>query len=101
MASGHNVSFREAVWTWARVAALSFGGALRSSSNHGKGLAFSAPGEHIYTTDRTGTNGYGSGDYVFSDGTSVASPYAAGVAALVLSVNPSLSATNVEQIMQQ
>src|SRR5512140_1121004 len=26
MASGHNVSFREAVWTWARVAALSFGG---------------------------------------------------------------------------
>jgi subtilisin family serine protease len=83
------------------VAAVQEGGALTSGSNHGTGLAFSAPGLHIYTTDRTGTNGYGSGDYVFSDGTSLASPYAAGVAALVLSVNPSLNATNVEQIMQQ
>ncbi len=83
------------------VAALNVGGALASDSNHGTGLAFSAPGVHIYTTDRTGPNGYGSGDYVFSDGTSMASPYAAGVAALVLSINPALSATNVEQIMEQ
>jgi subtilisin family serine protease len=83
------------------VAALGEGGALASFSNHGTGLAFSAPGQDIYTTDRTGANGYGTNDYVFSNGTSLASPYAAGVAALVLSVNPSLSATNVEQIMQQ
>jgi subtilisin family serine protease len=83
------------------VAALQEGGGLASFSNHGTGLAFSAPGQDIYTTDRTGTDGYGSGDYVFGNGTSFASPYAAGVAALVLSINPSLSATNVEQIMQQ
>src|SRR6266446_3658825 len=83
------------------VAALNVGGALASFSNHGTGLAFSAPGQHIYTTDRTGVNGYDSGDYVFQNGTSLASPYAAGVAALVLSINPSLSATNAEQIMQQ
>jgi subtilisin family serine protease len=83
------------------VAAVQEGGRLASFSNHGAGLAFSAPGRDIYTTDRTGTNGYGSGDYVYSYGTSLASPYAAGVAALVLSVNSSLSATNVEQIMQQ
>jgi len=83
------------------VAALQEGGGLASFSNHGTGLAFSAPGQDIYTTDRTGTDGYVSGDYVYGNGTSFASPYAAGVAALVLSINPSLSATNVEQIMQQ
>jgi hypothetical protein len=83
------------------VAALQEGGGLASFSNHGTGLAFSAPGVDVYTTDRTGTNGYVSDDYVFFNGTSAASPYAAGVAALVLSINPSLSATNVEQIMQQ
>jgi hypothetical protein len=83
------------------VAALQEGGGLASFSNHGAGLAFSAPGQDIYTTDRTGTDGYVNGDYVFGNGTSFASPYAAGVAALVLSINPSLSATNVEQIMQQ
>src|SRR5262249_7412060 len=66
------------------VAAVAEGGALASFSNHGTGLAFSAPGVQIYTTDRTGANGYTNGDYVFSFGTSVASPYAAGVAALVL-----------------
>jgi subtilisin family serine protease len=83
------------------VAALGEGGKLAFFSNHGTGLAFSAPGQDIYTTDRTGTNGYSTNDYAFVNGTSLASPYAAGVAALVLSVNPSLSATNVEQIMQQ
>jgi len=83
------------------VAALQDAGGLASFSNHGTGLAFSAPGVGIYTTDRSGISGYTNGDYVFSDGTSLASPYAAGIAALVLSINPSLSATNVEQIMQQ
>ncbi|PWU18269.1 MAG: hypothetical protein C5B50_09575 [Verrucomicrobia bacterium] len=83
------------------VAALNEGGGLSSFSDYGVGLAFSAPGQDIYTTDRTGASGYGTNDYVFSNGTSLASPYAAGVAALVLSVNRSLSATNVEQIMQQ
>src|SRR5206468_8844005 len=51
------------------VAALNVGGALASDSNHGTGLAFSAPGVRIYSTDRTGANGYGSGDYVFQNGT--------------------------------
>ncbi len=83
------------------VAALNESGSLASFSNYGTGLAFSAPGQDIYTTDRTGTNGWTSGDYTWANGTSFASPYAAGVAALVLSINPSLNATNVEQIMQQ
>ena len=79
------------------VAALNESGSLASFSNYGTGLALSAPGQDIYTTDRTGTNGWVSGDYVFASGTSFASPYAAGVAALVLSIDPALNATNVEQ----
>ena len=55
-------------------------------------MAFSAPGVAVYTTDRTGTAGWISGDYVYAGGTSFASPYTAGVAALVLSMNPALDA---------
>jgi subtilisin family serine protease len=82
------------------VGASSRNGQRASFSSYGTKLAFIAPGQSIYTTDRTGTNGYGSGDYTTIDGTSFSSPYAAGVAALILSVNPSLSAAQVESIMQ-
>lgn len=83
-------------------------GGLADFSNYGPGLAFSAPGGMIATTDRTGDDGDNGGwgnpamdDYTFSGGTSYASPYATGVAALILSLNPSLTANQVEQIMQQ
>ena len=86
------------------VAALDDDGNLATfpvgGSNWGTGLAFSAPGHSIYTTDRTGADGYVSGDYVFINGTSFASPYTAGVAALVLSMNPTLDAVDVESILQ-
>jgi len=83
------------------VAALNESGSLASFSDYGTGLALSAPGQDIYTTDRTGTNGWFSGNYGNANGTSFASPYAAGVAALVLSIDPLLNATNVEQILYQ
>ena len=82
------------------VGASNRSGQKASFSSYGSKLAFVAAGQSIYTTDRTGTNGYGSGDYTTIDGTSFSSPYAAGVAALILSVNPSLSAAQVESIMQ-
>lgn len=69
-------------------------------SNWGTGLAFSAPGHRIWTTDRSGGVGYNLGDYYLGTGTSYASPYAAGVAALVLSCNQSLSPEQVEERMQ-
>lgn len=82
------------------LAALDHNGDLAAFSNFGSGLAFSAPGESIYTTDQTGADGYFPGDYGFVSGTSAASAYAAGVAALVLSVAPFLDAEGVEIRMQ-
>jgi predicted outer membrane repeat protein len=66
-------------------------------SNWGSGVAFTAPGQDIWTTDISGSTGYNPGDYHLGTGTSYASPYAAGVAALVLSCNPSLSPEQVEK----
>ncbi|WP_390883365.1 proprotein convertase P-domain-containing protein [Kovacikia minuta] len=56
----------------------------------------------IVTTDRPGATGYDAGDFA-SDfgGTSSACPLVAGVAALVLSANPDLTAQEVKQILQQ
>jgi len=82
------------------VGASSRNGQKASFSSYGSKLAFVAAGQSIYTTDRTGSSGYGAADYTTIDGTSFSSPYAAGVAALILSVNPSLSAAQVESIMQ-
>ena len=83
------------------VAALDWNGNLAFFSNFGSSLDFSAPGDQIVSTDRTGSDGYTSGDYATVLGTSFASPYAAGVAALVLSIVPELSAPQVEQVLEQ
>jgi thermitase len=64
-----------------------------STSNYGNCVDVAAPGAMIYTTKVGG--GYGP-----SSGTSMASPVAAGVAALIMSVNPSLTPASVRQIIQ-
>ncbi len=65
------------------------------------------PGKGIVTSDRTGSDGYDpggttpdSGPAAFG-GTSSACPLVAGVAALVLSANPRLTAREVRQILEQ
>jgi len=74
-------------------------------SQYGIGLDLVAPSgggrSNIYTTDRTGSGGYNAGDYDpdFS-GTSSATPLAAGVAALLLSAKPGLTANEVRSILQ-
>jgi len=81
------------------ISALTSAGTLASFSTYGTGLFLSAPGAGILTTDRTGSDGYSSGNTTTIDGTSFASPYAAGVAALVISADPSLTPDGVEAIM--
>ena len=83
------------------VAASNRFGNRAGFSNWGTGLAFTAPGENIGTTDRTGPAGWAAGDYVYANGTSFASPYSAGVAGLILSADPTLTAVQVEERMQQ
>lgn len=74
-------------------------------SNYGPQLAICAPssgspGRSVVTTDRRGVKGYSSGDYTFDfGGTSSATPLAAGLAALILSVNPELTSKDVKDIM--
>ena len=65
---------------------------LYSWSNRGNNLDLVAPGS-VYTTARFGMYGVGGG-------TSYASPTVAGVAALVLSMNPALTPTQVENLLK-
>jgi subtilisin family serine protease len=65
-----------------------------SFSNYGTWITISAPGSYIYTTNNGG--GYGAWN-----GTSFSSPLTAGLAALVLSVNSSLTNQQVRDIILQ
>jgi subtilisin family serine protease len=68
--------------------------ALPSWSNTGTPIDLAAPGVSIYTT----TVG---GGYESVSGTSFSAPTAAGVAALVISANPSLSSSQIQQVLKQ
>ncbi|HET9531641.1 MAG TPA: S8 family serine peptidase [Blastocatellia bacterium] len=65
-----------------------------SWSNRGNNIDLAAPGAGIWTTNRGG--GYGSWN-----GTSFSSPIVAGVAGLVLSVNPGLSGSQAQEILKR
>ncbi|MDR2962155.1 MAG: S8 family serine peptidase [Bacteroidales bacterium] len=70
-------------------------------SNYGSALDVMAPGVSIYTTDRTGNAGYNATDYKTNfNGTSAACPFVAGIAALVLSVNPCLTQQEVRNCIE-
>ncbi len=78
-----------------------------SYSNYGSELTLCAPssgypGRGVVTTDRRGTKGYSSGDYTYGfGGTSSSAPLAAGLAALIVSVNPDLTSAEVKSIMME
>jgi len=76
------------------VASTTSADAKASFSNYGTWITLSAPGEYIYTTNNGG--GYGAWN-----GTSFSSPMTAGLAALILSVNPMLSNAQVLDILKE
>jgi thermitase len=65
------------------VAATDAGDSAATFSNYGPWISLAAPGVGILTTDL-------GGGYIDSTGTSPASPFVAGAAALLLSLNPQL-----------
>lgn len=93
------------------VAAISSVGSTRrlsSFSNYGNGVTVAAPGERIFSLVPGG--GYDDGTFTipiigwkldsYGSGTSYAAPYVAGVAGLMLSVNPGLTASQVKSIIR-
>jgi subtilisin-like proprotein convertase family protein len=62
---------------------------------------FAAPGSarNIWSTDISGPDGVGPGDYTSGGGTSSAAPQVAGVAALMLQANPGLGWRDVQNIL--
>ncbi|MDB4409296.1 S8 family serine peptidase [Gammaproteobacteria bacterium] len=75
------------------VAATTSSDARASFSNFGANIDVAAPGSSIYTTN-TG------GGYRSASGTSYASPATAGVVALIMAANSSLSPDDVEGILE-
>lgn len=67
---------------------------LSSSSNYGPGVDLSAPGENIWTT--LSGNAFG-----FRSSTAMAAAHVAGVAALIRSLAPQLSAEQVREVLLQ
>ncbi len=92
----HN--FQNSQYTIA-VGALASDGTVTNFSNPGAALLISAPGLNVYTTDRPGSDGYLSGDFVSASGTSFSAPVVSGVIALMLEANPDLGYRDVQEIL--
>ncbi len=70
-------------------------------SNYGSALDIVAPGVEWWSTDLEGSAGYSSGNYFdHMNGTSSATPAAAGLAGLILSYRPCLTEAEVQEILQ-
>ena len=76
-------------WNMINVAAVDNTGALWSYSNYGTNVHVAAPGVDILSTIPTNT-------YDYMDGTSMAAPHVAGVAALLKSYYPNLTVTELK-----
>jgi subtilisin family serine protease len=66
----------------------------------GQDLDVLAPGAAVPLAGPLGGGGIGMVDYFFGGGTSFASPHVAGIAALMLQKNPGLTASQIEEILE-
>ena len=86
------------------VAATSRNGNRAGYSNYGSTVEISAPGgdsgNGIFSTLNTGTQGPVADTYAYYQGTSMAAPHVSGVISLLYSLNPSLTPSQVLQIIQ-
>lgn len=82
------------------VGSVDGAGRLSAFCSRGPGIDLVARGEGITTLDRCGAPGYTPGDTVEVAGTSFAAAYAAGLAALVASIDPSCSPGDVERTLR-
>ncbi len=90
------------------VAAVGRNGGKANYSNFGAAVAVAAPGGNMSTgtangvlsTLNAGAQGPGADNYEFYQGTSMATPHVAGVVALMLSKNASLTPDQVKTILQ-
>ncbi len=74
----------------------------QGASSFGSRLSVVAPGSQVFTIDRMGILGADTGNYISAfRGTSAACPHVAGVAALILSVNPELTHSQVKEILEK
>jgi len=76
------------------VAAVNNQGDLSFFSNYGKRIDVAAPGESIIST-------FPDNKYEYEDGTSMAAPFATGVAALLQSKRPNLTPYQIKQIIRK
>lgn len=83
------------------ITAIASSGNRASFSSWGAEVAFTGPGDNLFTTDRTGFAGWTTGDYAPNVwGTSFSSPMIAGVAAVLLSEAYSLDADEVDALLR-
>jgi len=83
------------------VGATQQNGDLATFSQRGRLMDVSAPGVDIYSTYRVRRNWLGREihEYESEDGTSMASPFVAGLATMIFGINPDLTGAEVKEII--